>query len=336
MEIVGNGFLARHLRPISPRHSHAVILAAGVSSASGSSDAEFAREAELLREVAHRCRETGRLLVFFSTASAGMYGAMDGPGTEDCPVAPCTPYGAHKRCLEERLLAYGTDYMVLRLGHVVGPGQPPHQLIPALVRQICAGSVRIDHGAVRDLIGVAEAVTIIDWLLGRDLRGETVNVASGTTVPVEDIVDHLERRLGVVTRRQYRDVGSSHTISIEKLQALVPEVATLGFGPGYYRRVLDSFTASGNSTGSRASATAGAPSTRAPPLAPVRAPILRNAPDPRRAVLLNRQGVIHVGRHRRACRHASPAQASPRPHAGRPDGSFGRRGPRSDDARRRF
>jgi hypothetical protein len=39
--------------------------------------------AGLLREAAHRCRGAGRLLVFFSTASAGMDGAMEGPGTED-------------------------------------------------------------------------------------------------------------------------------------------------------------------------------------------------------------------------------------------------------------
>lgn len=250
MEIVGNGFLARNLRPLSHKHPDMVVLAAGVSSASGTSDAEFAREAVLLREVANRCERIGQVLVFFSTASAGMYGAMDGPGTEDRPVIPCTPYGAHKRSLEEQLHAYGTDYIVLRLGHIVGPGQPPHQLIPALVRQIRNGSVSIDRGAVRDLIGVADAVTIIDWLLGRNLRGETVNVASGTAVPVEHIVDHLERRLGIIPRRQYRDVCSPQTISIEKLRTLVPEVATLGFGLGYYRRVLDSFTALRTSTSS--------------------------------------------------------------------------------------
>jgi NDP-hexose 4-ketoreductase len=257
MEIVGNGFLARNLRPLSHKHPDMVVLAAGVSSASGTSNAEFAREVELLHEVAIRCERMGQVLVFFSTASAGMYGAMDGPGTEDRPVIPCTPYGTHKRSLEKQLHAYGTDYMVLRLSHIVGPGQPPHQLIPALVRQIRNGTVTIGRGAVRDLIGVVDAVTIIDWLLGRDVRGETVNIASGIAVPVEHIVDHLERRLGIVPRRQYRDVYSSHTISIEKLQTLVPEAATLGFELDYYRRVLDSFTASLTSVSSETSTASG-------------------------------------------------------------------------------
>ena len=273
MEIVGNGFLARNLRPISHKHPHAVLLAAGVSSAGGTSDAEFAREAELLRQVARRCKGTGRLLVFFSTASAGMYGAMDGPGAEDRPVIPCTPYGAHKRRLEEQLRTHGVNHMVVRLGHVIGQGQPPHQLIPALVRQIGAGSVRVDRGAVRDVIGVANAVTIIDWLLTRNPQGETVNVASGRAVPVEHIVDHLERRLGVLARRQYRDAGPPCTISTRKLRALVPGVATLGFGPGYYRRVLDSLIASIASAHSLASAISEAPITQNAPLAPIHPPL---------------------------------------------------------------
>lgn len=244
MDIVGNGFLARSLRPIAHRHPDTVVLAAGVSWASGTSDADFEREAVLLGEVAERCRATGRRLLFFSTAATGMYGAVDGPGHEHSAIIPCTPYGAHKYALEQQVRASGADHLILRLGHLVGPGQPPHQLVPALVRQVREGSVRIQRGAARDLIDVDDVVTVIDRLLAHDLRGETVNVASGEAVPVEDIVDHLARRLGLEIRREYRDTGAHHVIATGKLRALVPETAGMGFGPGYYRQVLDTFLAS--------------------------------------------------------------------------------------------
>ncbi|MGW2013528.1 NAD-dependent epimerase/dehydratase family protein [Streptomyces sp. NPDC001927] len=241
MHIVGNGFLARNLRALSARHPDTVVLAAGVSWAGGTARADFDREERLLSDVAADCRATGRRLLFFSTASTGVYGKVRGPGREDGPVTPCTPYGAHKLALEERLRDSGADHLILRLGHLVGADQPPHQLLPLLVQQMRTGSVRVHRGAVRDLIHVDDVVEIIDRLLGQGLRGETVNVASGEAVPVERIVDHLEARLGLSVEREYQDVDAHHIISTEKLRALVPEVAGMGFGPTYYRRVLDSF-----------------------------------------------------------------------------------------------
>ncbi|MFG2382878.1 NAD-dependent epimerase/dehydratase family protein [Streptomyces avermitilis] len=244
MEIVGNGFIARSLRPIARKHPDTVVLAAGVSWASGVAAADFEREAELLDKVAADCVTTGRRLLFFSTAATGMYGAVEGPGTEDRPITPCTPYGAHKLALEQRLRDSGAEFVVLRLGHLVGPEQPPHQLLPALVRQIREGTVRLHRGAARDLIAVADVVTIIDRLLELDLRSDTVNVASGKAVPVERIVDRLELRLGVTALREYQDSGSHHVISIEKLRSLVPEVARLGFSPEYHHGVIDAFVGS--------------------------------------------------------------------------------------------
>ncbi|MFE9176409.1 NAD-dependent epimerase/dehydratase family protein [Streptomyces sp. NPDC007126] len=242
MDIVGNGFLARNLRPLAERHPDTVALAAGVSWASGTSDADFAREAALLRDTAKQCAATGRRLLFFSTAATGMYGLAEGPGREDTPVTPCTPYGAHKLALEELLRDSGADHVILRLGHLVGPDQPEHQLLPTLVRHLREGAVRIHRGAARDLIDVSDVVTIVDCLLGLDLKAETVNVASGYAVPVKDIVELLRRRLGVEARYEFQDAGGQHVISIEKLRALVPQVQDMGFGPDYYRRILSDFT----------------------------------------------------------------------------------------------
>ncbi|MHB6904274.1 NAD-dependent epimerase/dehydratase family protein [Streptomyces sp. CB02959] len=241
MDIVGNGFLARHLKPLADRHPDTVVLAAGVSWASHTSDADFAREAALLREVAADCRATSRRLLFFSTASTGMYGTANGPGHEDLTITPCTPYGTHKLAMEAHLRTSGTDFLALRLGHLVGPGQPPHQLLPTLLRHLQQGTVAVHKGATRDLIDVDDVIAIVDHLLARGLTRQIVNVASGAAVPVDHIIDHLQQRTGLPATRSYIDVGGHHTISIDKLRTLVPEVAAMGFGPHYYRGVLDDF-----------------------------------------------------------------------------------------------
>jgi nucleoside-diphosphate-sugar epimerase len=245
MEIVGNGFLARSLQPISHLHPDTVVvLAAGVSWASGVSEADFARERDLLDSVAARCVAESRHLLFFSTASSGMYGRVRSPAREDDEVTPCSPYGAHKLALEERLRSSGAAHLILRLGHLVGPGQPAHQLVPSLVEQMRKGSVTVQRSASRDLVDVDDVVRVIDRLLAQGLSGTTVNVASGESVPVDRIVDHLQSRLELAVDREYADGGSCHVVSIDRLRTLVPEVEDMGFAPGYYRRVLDRFVAS--------------------------------------------------------------------------------------------
>ncbi|MFJ9445122.1 NAD-dependent epimerase/dehydratase family protein [Kitasatospora sp. NPDC101235] len=240
MEIIGRGFIARNLEPLAAAHPDALILAAGVSSTVGTSVVEFRREAELLESVLEKVTADGRRLVFFSTASSGVYGAPGCGGREDEPVAPSTPYAAHKLGLEETVRQSGADYLILRLSHLVGEHQRGHQLIPALVEQIRAGVVQVRSGASRDLLDVADMVRILDVLLATGVSGQVLNVASGYPVPIEAILDHLELALGVrATHEVTESTPGNGYVSTERLAQLVPSIAELGFDADYYRRVID-------------------------------------------------------------------------------------------------
>lgn len=254
MDIVGNGFLARNLEPISAAHPRVVVAAAGVSAATGTAEAEFAREAEFVYGLVRRCARQDRKLLFFSTASTGMYSVPGEAGREDGPVFPATPYGRHKLALEGVLAAASIDYLVLRLGHVVGPEQPAHQLLPAMVAQVRSGLVRLHRGAQRDLIDVADVVTIADRLLAIGANRTVVNVASGVPVPIDDIIDHIEARLGLRAVREYVKDAHNQPVSTAKLRRLVPDTAAMGFSEGYYRRVLDRYVAAGSAVSSAAPA----------------------------------------------------------------------------------
>jgi len=240
MEIVGRGFIAKNLDPLAGCHPHAVVLAAGVSRTTATSRAEFARERALVQQAADRCRAEDRLLVFLSTASSGMYG-IDSRGREDEPVRPRSPYAGHKVELERLLPRTGADYLILRLSHLVGPHQRSWQLLPSLVSQVRSGRVLIRPGAQRDLLEVGDMVRIVDALLASGLSKQIVNVASGFSVPIEQVVEHIEYRLGISARRGAAEAERSARIDIAKLRALVPQVGTMGFGPSYYRDVLDAY-----------------------------------------------------------------------------------------------
>ncbi|MFI9080859.1 NAD-dependent epimerase/dehydratase family protein [Streptomyces sioyaensis] len=242
MEIVGRGFLARHLAGISDQHPGVVALAAGVSAAGDIPPEQYTRESTRLYETLRYCEKHGKRLVFFSTASAGMYsvpGAL--PGYEDGPVYPATPYGRHKLSLEAVVKSSDVEYLILRLSHVVGFNQPAHQLLPALVRQLMSGRIQVHRGAQRDLIDVADVVKIVHTLLVDGRTRDVVNVASGQAPRIEDVVAHLETLLGTSAEKTYVEATGAQSVSIEKLCRLVPTVYGIGFGPDYYRAVLDKY-----------------------------------------------------------------------------------------------
>ncbi|MEU2793377.1 NAD-dependent epimerase/dehydratase family protein [Streptomyces sp. NPDC007100] len=242
MEIVGRGFLAGHLAGISDHHPDVVALAAGVSAAGDIPPEQYTRESARLYEVLRYCEKHNRRLVFFSTASAGMYSVPGAsPGREDGPVYPATPYGRHKLALEAVVKSSDVEYLILRLSHVVGRHQPAHQLLPALVRQLVAGRLRVYRGAQRDLIDVEDVVKIVHTLLVDGRTRDVVNVASGHAPHIEDIVAHMENLLGTRAEKTYVAASGAQPVSIDKLCRLVPPVYGLGFGPDYYRGVLDKY-----------------------------------------------------------------------------------------------
>jgi len=245
MDIVGRGFIATHtLDYFGPRYPEITLIAAGVSSVLVTDAEAFGREAELVYDVLRRCRAEGRTAILLSTASAGMYGAPDSPGTEDGPVFPLTPYGRHKLALESVCATSGAHWLVLRLAHVVGSGQQPHQLLPALTRQLASGRITIHRGASRDLLGVTDMLGMLDDLLAGGVHNEVINIATGRPEPVERIVDELEKRLGTNAERELVEMPAKHAVvSTGKLRSLLPDFDRFRFGAEYLSALLDRHTA---------------------------------------------------------------------------------------------
>lgn len=243
MEIVGNGFLATHFRnTLGERYPRVTAVAAGVTKTTSTSSKDFDREAQLLYGLLRRCRAEGRLLLFFSTASFAMYGAASTPAVETGPLYPPVAYGRHKLALEACVHASGVEFLILRLSHVVGRHQQPHQLLPSIVNQVLDGAVTVYRGAHRDLLDAADLTYAIDRLLAMGVSNTVLNVASSLPQPIELIVEGVEHRLGVSARRHYRPgLAWQGSPSIERLVELVPEFRRDRIRPGYLDQLLDTY-----------------------------------------------------------------------------------------------
>jgi nucleoside-diphosphate-sugar epimerase len=251
MHIVGTGFLAKHLTDtFADRYPDVVALAAGVSSTSSATPpAAFDREANLVYRTLQECREKGRTLLFFSTASFAMYGITHTPVPEDGPLTPQNVYGRHKLALETTVRSAGVPYLILRLAHMVGGDQPPHHLLPTFVRQLLSGTITVHRNAFRDLFDIADLMRAIEEMLAAGVRDVVVNVASGFPVPITRLVDEIEERLGVEAERDYIEGTSARTVvSTERLRALAPgvdlhDLKSKSSRSAYLNRLLDNYVA---------------------------------------------------------------------------------------------
>lgn len=242
MEIIGSGFLARHLDAIAMAHPDVTVLAAGAPLPHNPPSA-YEREVRLVEDTIAHCRRSDRKLVFLSTAASGLYGGPGCRGEEDAPIVPTSGYGRHKLALEQMVGTAGIRYLSLRLTYIVGPHGRDDRLVPALIHQLRSGQVTVYRGARRDILDVADFVVMVDRLLAAGAGQQVVNIASGESVPVGLIVDHLEQRLGLRAERTHVDVDAPHWVSVDKLRRLMPDFDAMGFGPGYYRRVIDRYLA---------------------------------------------------------------------------------------------
>jgi UDP-glucose 4-epimerase len=148
---------------------------------------------EWIRLDAPECR-------LLAISSAAVYGAgHPGAIAEDAPLLPYSPYGHHKRVMEELCRSYaasfGTRVCIARLFSVYGPGLTKQLLWDACSR-LESGATTLTLGGsgdeLRDWTEVRDVARALAMLLPlADATGPVFNVGTGLATPVRSVATAL-------------------------------------------------------------------------------------------------------------------------------------------------
>jgi UDP-glucose 4-epimerase len=156
-----------------------------------------------------------RRVVFASTCA--IYGDSEVlPKREELPPCPLSPYAVSKLVGEQYGLLYrrlyGLPVQPLRYFNVFGPGQDPTSdyaaVIPRFISRMLAGERPIIFGdgeQTRDFVYVGNVVQANLLAAERDSPGHPVNIGSGTSYSLNQLVSILNGILGTSLEPEYRE-----------------------------------------------------------------------------------------------------------------------------------
>lgn len=144
-------------------------------------------------------------LVFASSSS--VYGPTKGtPSRESDALVPPSPYGVSKLAAERLCLAYAsragaaTSVVALRYFTVYGPRQRPDMAFSRIMRAALSGhavSLYGTGGQCRDFTYVSDAVNATIAAATVGAQAEVVNVGSGSSVALADVLESVAALAGV-------------------------------------------------------------------------------------------------------------------------------------------
>ena len=195
--IIGNGIIANAVRPYD--REDIVFFASGVSNSLETRVSEFERELSLLRSVHEENKE--KKIVYFSTLSIHDQSKQD------------SPYVQHKKTAENYLKENSGNFLILRIGNIVGKGGNPNTLFNFLKKQIADRREFAMHLKARRLL---LDIDDISGFLGRhclEVHNTTINLAFPYYYNLKEIVNAIEKETG--QKASYSETGEGDFYQVD-------------------------------------------------------------------------------------------------------------------------
>jgi UDP-glucose 4-epimerase len=143
-------------------------------------------------------------LLYLSTGGA-VYGNVNQEKVpEEYPCKPISSYGIIKLAVEHYIELYAKlyqiDYLILRLSNPFGEfhRSPKQGVINIAVRRALQGEVMTvwgDGSQAKDYIYAADIGKAIDGLIKAGVKNETINVGSGESLSLNEIIKRIQTKL---------------------------------------------------------------------------------------------------------------------------------------------
>ena len=166
-------------------------------------DAMIQSNLKVLLNLFERFMDDKELKLFVQFGSSEEYGEIESPFCESAREEPNSPYALVKQLTTNTAMMLHRNYafpiMVVRPGNLFGPLQNKSKFIPYVIEQLRTNQPlnvtpceqKRDFIYVDDFIdGVHQLMRVADLA-----QGEIVNVSSGTSIALKDIIEHCRKIL---------------------------------------------------------------------------------------------------------------------------------------------
>ncbi|ASK31545.1 hypothetical protein CEY12_16125 [Chryseobacterium sp. T16E-39] len=194
--IIGTGLIANSLRNIDT--NEIVYFASGVSNSLETKEAEFKREFSLLSNVLENNKD--KKIIYFSTLSVQDQSKQN------------SHYVLHKLEMENYIKDNSDNYLILRIGNIVGKGGNPNTLFNFLKTKIKDNGKFILHrNARRLLLDIDDISNFLDSTC-RPIKNETINFAYPYYYNLKEIISAIEEKINKKAVYDEEDEGDFYKV----------------------------------------------------------------------------------------------------------------------------
>lgn len=198
--IIGNGLIAKSLKNIDTEDL--LYFASGVSNSLETRNSEFEREFSLLKNNVTLHKENK--LFYFSTLSVNDLSKQQ------------SPYVLHKLEIENFIKQHCKNYIILRIGNIVGNGGNPNTLFNFLKSQIIQGNHFMLHQKARRLLLDIDDITEFLESNCANVNNQTINFAYPYYYDLKEIVEAIRNKLQKEANYQESDEGDFYKVDFDE------------------------------------------------------------------------------------------------------------------------